>query len=321
MEITRDAKTIELAVEPGERGQRLDLWLSSKLPDMSRSRLQALIKAGCVTLNGKKSVKMHARVASAMRVTVTVPPVVPVEVCGENIPVDVIYEDSDIIVLNKQAGLVVHPAAGHPSGTLVNALLYHCRDLEGVGGELRPGIVHRLDKDTSGVMVVAKNERAMNILARQFKNKRVKKEYIAVIHGLPEPRAGRLETRIARSRSDRKKMSVTTAPAGRTAVTNYEVIEELGGFSVVRLRIETGRTHQIRVHMAHTGHPVAGDRQYGGRKMRKCDFAVPARQMLHAAKLSFIHPGSNRTVTFEAAIPDDIKEFIAGLMPCIGKGS
>ncbi|OGV67276.1 MAG: hypothetical protein A2283_04860 [Lentisphaerae bacterium RIFOXYA12_FULL_48_11] len=317
----QNESVIEITVGPGERGQRLDAWLSSKLPDMSRSRIQALIKAGCVTLNGKKSVKMHARVAKAMQVALTVPPVAPVEVSAENIPIDVVCEDSDVIVLNKQPGLVIHPAAGHPSGTLVNALLYHCKDLAGVGGELRPGIVHRLDKDTSGLMVVAKNERAMNILARQFKNGRVKKEYIAIVHGVPEPRVGRLETQIGRSVNDRKKMSVTSEPAGRTAITNYEVMEILGDFSVVSLNIETGRTHQIRVHMAHIGHPVFGDRQYGGRKVQKYDEVLPARQMLHSSELSFIHPGTNKRVKFKARIPDDMEEFIAKLRSDSGKGS
>ncbi|MDD4872204.1 MAG: RluA family pseudouridine synthase, partial [Kiritimatiellae bacterium] len=244
---------------------------------------------------------------------VTIPPVAPVEVTGENIPLDGVYEDSDIIVVNKPAGLVVHPAAGHPSGTLVNALLYHCSDLAGVGGEMRPGIVHRLDKDTSGVMVAVKNERAMNILARQFKNNRVGKEYVAVVHGIPDPRSGRIETLIGRSGSDRKKMSVAPVSKGRVAITNYEVVEEFGDFCLVRLKIETGRTHQIRVHMAHIGHPVAGDGQYGGRKTLKHDELHPARQMLHAAVLSFNHPGTNKRVTFKAPIPDEIKEFITRL--------
>jgi len=313
MTLSQETRTIEIVVGPGERGQRLDLWLSARIPDMSRSRLQALIKAGFVTLNGKQSVKMHAKVAKAMKVSVTIPPVAPAEVVGENIPLDIVHEDGDVIVVNKPAGLVVHPAAGHHTGTLVNALLYHCKDLAGVGGEIRPGIVHRLDKDTSGVMVAVKNERAMSILARQFKNTRVGKEYMAIVHGIPQPQSGRIETLIGRSKTDRKKMSVAPASAGRVAITNYEVIERLGDFSLVRINLETGRTHQIRVHMAHIGHPVAGDKQYGGRKVLGHDDFYPARQMLHAATLSFNHPENGKRVTFKAQLPDDMKQLLERL--------
>jgi len=321
MTANREIQKHMLAVGPGERGERLDVWLCEKLPGLSRSRIQALIKNGYVTLNGRRSIKVHAKVAKAMQVEVAIPPVAPAEVVGENIPLDVIHEDSDIIIINKPAGLVVHPAAGHPSGTLVNALLYHCSDLAGIGGEMRPGIVHRLDRDTSGVMVVAKNERAMTLLARQFKAGSVGKEYIALVHGVPDPRSGRIETLIGRSRNDRKKMSVDPASAGRVAITNYEVVRELGRYSMLRIRIETGRTHQIRVHMAHAGYPVAGDLQYGGRKTLKRGGIYPARQMLHAGTLSFIHPGKNKKVVFKAPLPADMNLFIQQLKDAGGEES
>jgi len=310
MDVNREIQKYTITVGPGERGERLDVWLCTKIPGVSRSRIQALIKGGFVTLNGRCSVKVHAKVGKAMQVEVVIPAVAPAEVAGENIPLNIIHEDSDIIVVDKPAGLVVHPAAGHPSGTLVNALLYHCSDLAGIGGEMRPGIVHRLDRDTSGAMVVAKNERAMTLLARQFKAGGVGKEYVAVVHGIPDPRSGRIETLIGRSRTDRKKMSVDPASAGRVAITNYEVTKILDGFSIVRINIETGRTHQIRVHMAHMGCPVAGDVQYGGRKTLKRGGGYPARQMLHAGSLSFIHPANNKRVVYKAPLPGDMKKFI-----------
>ena len=307
-----EAQELTIRTCPGEGGQRIDTWLSGKLDGMSRSRVQALIKAGFVKVRGNR-VKTHAKVARGMEVAVTIPAVAPPEVLGEDIPLDVLHEDSDIVVINKPAGLVVHPAAGHPSGTLVNALLFHCSDLAGIGGEMRPGIVHRLDKDTSGVMVAVKNERAMNILARQFKNGKVSKEYVAIVHGIPDPPSGRLETLIGRSKVDRKKMSVEPVSAGRVAITNYEVAEKVGDYCVVRIRIETGRTHQIRVHMAHIGHPVAGDRQYGGRKAARQDDAYPSRQMLHAEMLAFNHPDTGKRVTFKAPLPEDMRRFLRQL--------
>jgi len=302
-----------------ERGQRLDAWLCSKLAGMSRSRIQALIKAGCVRMNGRTGKRAHAKVAKRMQVEVTIPPVAPAELEGEDIPLDVIHEDESIIVINKPAGMVVHPAAGHSSGTLVNALLHHCKDLGGLGGEMRPGIVHRLDKDTSGVMVVAKNERAMNIIARQFKNSKVAKQYVAVVHGVPEPGNGRIETLIGRNRNDRKKM-IVTRDSGRNAITNYTCEEKLGSFSLVRIRPETGRTHQIRVHMAHIGHPVAGDKQYGVRKNASCA-ECPERQMLHAEFLSFNHPEGGKRVEFKAPLPADMKRFVSRIRQSKGKES
>jgi 23S rRNA pseudouridine1911/1915/1917 synthase len=284
--------------------------LAQRLPGLSRSRVQALVRSGDVKVNGE-SRRPHDKVSAGMEVTVHVPPARPVPVAAEDIPLDVIHEDPDVIVVNKAAGLVVHPAAGHASGTLVNALLHHCGDLAGVGGELRPGIVHRLDKDTSGVMVVAKNDDAMASLVAQFKQGAVRKEYLAVVNGTPRPAAGTVETLIGRSRHDRKKMSARPA-RGREAVTSYEVVEELGSFALLRVRIETGRTHQIRVHLAHIGHPVVGDRQYGRRKPTAVDTGA-GRQMLHAHRLGFRHPRSGEALTFEAPMPEDMNAVLERL--------
>jgi 23S rRNA pseudouridine1911/1915/1917 synthase len=302
--------TVRLKATRDATGRRLDVWLTEQLADLSRSRVQSLIKSGRVTVGGKQ-IRPHAKVAKAMEVDVDIPaPQPPPQLAAENIPLDILHEDSEIVVINKPAGLVVHPAAGHWAGTLVNALLYRCRDLAGIGGEIRPGLVHRLDKDTSGALVVAKNERSMKKLANQFKKRRVHKEYVAVVMGIPRPSAGRIETLIGRSASDRKKMSTKPASGGRNAITRYEVVESFERTSLVRLVIETGRTHQIRVHMAHIGHPVVGDKQYG-RSMRGLNLPVtPDRQMLHAEVISFLHPSQNRKVEFHAPLPEDMLELL-----------
>jgi len=291
-------------------GRRLDVWLTERLTDLSRSRIQALIKSGHVTIGGKQ-LRPHAKIAAAMEVDVDIPAPQPSpKLAAENIPLDILHEDSEIVVVNKPAGLVVHPAAGHSSGTLVNALLYRCRDLAGIGGEIRPGLVHRLDKDTTGALVIAKNERSMRKLANQFKRRTVHKEYIAIVAGIPRPTAGRIETLIGRSAHDRKKMSTKPATGGRIAVTRYEVVESFDQTSLLRLIIETGRTHQIRVHMAHIGHPVVGDKQYGG-NVRRLNLPVGVnRQMLHAELLSFHHPTENRKVEFRAPLPEDMQALL-----------
>jgi len=291
-------------------GLRLDVWLASRVHELSRSRIQALIKSGQITVAGK-TVRPHTKVVKGMEVDVDVPPPTePRELIPENIPIEVLHEDSDLIVVNKPAGLVVHPAVGHFSGTLVNALVYHCRDLAGIGGEMRPGLVHRLDKDTTGALVVAKNELTMKKLANQFKKRTVHKEYLAIVHGVPKPAAGRIETLIGRSAHDRKKMSVKPASKGRIAISRYEVVERFKHASLVRVTLETGRTHQIRVHMAHIGHPVVGDRQYG-ESPRHLNLSVEvARQMLHAELLSFLHPGQHKRVEFRAPLPEDMKRLL-----------
>lgn len=289
------------------------MWLVGKLPDMSRARIQTLIKAGNVTVDGAVA-KPHAKVKPGMEAQIEIPPgETPTALVPENIPVDVIYEDSDIIVVNKPAGLVVHPGAGHATGTLANALLFRCPDLAGIRGEKRPGMVHRLDMDTSGVLVVAKNDRAMMKLTAQFARRQVHKEYLAVVAGVPTPAEGRIETLIGRSQSDRKRMSVLPASGGRRAVSRYTVEESFDEAALLRVVIETGRTHQIRVHMAHIGHPVLGDSQYGRPERIAKNVEPPERQMLHAETLGIIHPTSKERLVFRAAMPDDMQNLILRL--------
>lgn len=303
---------MQLEVEEGASG-RLDVWLAAQVPELSRTRIQSLVKEGCVTVDAHPPARSNLHIRPGMKVVVTVPPPRDVALLPEAIPLDVLYEDAHIIVVNKPPGLVVHPAPGHASGTLVNALLHHCRDLGGIGGEKRPGIVHRLDKDTSGAMVAAKNEVAMAALVDQFKAGTVRKEYLALLRGMPLPTHGTVETLIGRSRTDRKKMSAQPS-RGRASVTHYRVTEVLGDACVVRLRIETGRTHQIRVHMAHLGHPVLGDRQYGARRAPRLPslVAVP-RQMLHAETLALTHPHTREPVAFSAPVPADMQRVMQGL--------
>jgi 23S rRNA pseudouridine1911/1915/1917 synthase len=281
-------------------GERLDAWIARRHPALSRSRWQTLIAEGRLRLNGSVPLP-RARVKDGDRLEFEIPPPVPVELCAEAIPIAVLFEDADIVVLDKPAGLVVHPAPGHAGGTLVNALLHHCDDLEGIGGEQRPGIVHRLDRDTSGVMVVAKHERALNGLAAQFKDRSVRKEYLALVRGHPRPPAATIRTLFGRSPHDRKKMSARVT-SGRTAITHYETAESFRDAALLRVRIETGRTHQIRVHLAHIGHPILGDHVYG--HPRPDDPPAP-RQMLHAASLRFAHPMTGAPLSFAAAIPAD----------------
>ncbi len=291
-----------------ESGKRLDAWLADNEPELSRARWQTLIKAGDVTVNGKP-VKPNCKLNAGDRVEWTIPPPVPTETLPEDIPLDVLFEDRHIIVINKPAGLVVHPAAGNESGTLVNALLHHCSDLAGIGGEERPGIVHRLDKDTSGAMVVAKTEQAMKELARQFKHRETEKEYLAIVRGVPAPPAGRIVTTIGRHKIHRKKMAVNVRN-GRNAISNYKVIEDFTLAALVRVRIETGRTHQIRVHMAHLRHPIVGDTLYG---RARAEDPRAERQMLHAKRLSITHPDTGERLHFSAPLPPDMTDLLKSL--------
>ncbi len=304
---------MKLSTSPGDAGQRLDIWLVHNLPEMTRSRLQSLIKEGAILFNGR-SAKPNTKIIGGDEIDVSVPEPRCVEVKPQRIALKVVFEDKHIIVINKKPGIVVHPSAGHEDGTLVNALLYHCKDLKGIGGELRPGIVHRLDKDTSGLLVAAKSEQAMNGLVEQFKAGTIYKEYVAVVKGVPFPPAGRIETKIGRSRHDRKKMAAfrdEEEAEGRVAVTNYDIIEGFKIASLMKVVIETGRTHQIRVHMSHIGHPVLGDQQYG---RHLADVPVkPARQMLHARKLCFKHPVSGKDLVFETELPADMKKVLKEL--------
>ena len=289
---------------------RLDSWLHSQVPAHSRVRWQELIKSGHVRVNGTER-KTRYLLREGDIVEFEVPDPRPVELVPEDKPLNIVYEDSDLLVLNKPAGLVVHPAPGHDDGTLVNALLFHCRDLGGIGGELRPGIVHRLDKDTSGLLIVAKNEEAMTALAAQFKTHRIRKEYLALVWGRPLPASGTVDTLIGRSLRNRKKMSTRTA-AGRRAVTHYTTVRTFAAISLLRLRIETGRTHQIRVHMAHLGHPVVGDTQYGRARKNPLPAPVP-RQMLHAERIAFEHPRTGRVMEFTTPPPRDMQSLIEAL--------
>lgn len=292
-------------------GKRLDAWLSKTLPELSRARIQSLIESGHILLNDKH-IKPSHKLSIGQVVSVTLPPPVEVELKPEAIPLDVLYEDQDLIVINKPAGLVVHPAAGHASGTLVNALLAHCPDLAGIGGEKRPGIVHRLDRDTTGVMVVAKSDTAMRALVNQFRHRHVTKEYVALVWGHLNPASGRTETLIGRNPNDRKKMSART-DTGRPAVTVYDTLEKFAATSLLRVRIETGRTHQIRVHMAFLGHSIVGDPQYGRPRREALPVPVPSRQMLHSARLLFTHPVTGHPMAFEAPLPADMQALLSTL--------
>ena len=291
---------------------RLDRRILEIHPDFSRSRIEGLIKAGFVTVNGETAAKAGMSVGADDVIAVTIPPPVPAVPEPEAIPLDVVFEDADILVVNKPPGLVVHPAPGHFTGTLVNALLHHCPALAGIGGVARPGIVHRLDQDTSGLIVVAKSEAAMAGLAAAFSSHRnVEKVYLAVCHGRPSLDAGRIENMIGRHPVDRKRMAVVERN-GKLAITNWRVLghSEKTRVSVVECRIETGRTHQIRVHMASLRCPVVGDATYGSASRDRLLRPVPARQMLHAWRLSLRHPVTREPMCFEAPVPADMAPYL-----------
>jgi 23S rRNA pseudouridine1911/1915/1917 synthase len=310
-------------------GWRLDRFLVAALPDFSRSRLQQLLEEGAVAIGAATIRDANHRVKPGEDYVVTVPPTAPALPQGQDIPLEVIYEDTDLIVINKPAGLVVHPAAGNPDGTLVNALIAHCgASALAIGGEARPGIVHRLDKDTSGLLVAAKTERAMASLAKQFANHTIERAYNAVVWGSPRDSTGMIESQIGRSPFDRKRMAVLRG-GGKLARTRYKVIEKFGPVdrpfaSLIECRLETGRTHQIRVHLTHLGHPLIGDPQYGRSRTAprgKSDaelhaFSVAAgfpRQALHAFVLGFQHPSLHRTLRFEAPWPADFAQLVEAL--------
>lgn len=280
-----------------DAGKRLDKLVSEQLPELTRSAVQHLMQDGCVTIAGKP-VKKNTRASAGDVITVELPEPREVEIEPENIPLDIVYEDGDIIVVNKPKGMVVHPAPGNWSGTLVNALMYHCGDsLSGINGEIRPGIVHRIDKDTSGLLVVAKNDRAHQSLAEQIKVHSAGRRYFAVVYGTPREQKGTVNAPIARHPIDRKKMAVLAG--GREAITHYEVLEQYAGYSYLTFLLETGRTHQIRVHMAHIGHPIIGDPLYGPAK----DKWKLQGQCLHAGELTLTHPATGERMTFQAPLP------------------
>ncbi len=285
-------------------GERLDLFLVRHMPDFSRSYAQRLIETGQVTVDGTVR-KANYKLRSGEEIVCTVLPAAPVEIRAEEIPLNILYEDADLIVINKVRGMVVHPAAGITTGTLVNALLRHCRDLSGINGALRPGIVHRLDKDTSGVMVAAKNDMAHHFLARQIRDKEARREYRAIVYGNIVPRAGVITGDIGRHPTDRKKMAIVREN-GKPATTHFEVLERFGDYTYVSCRLETGRTHQIRVHLTSIGHPLVGDAKYTAKKN---PFAI-AGQALHSLTLSFMHPRTGAAMTFTAPIPADMEEIL-----------
>lgn len=312
----------ELTADASAAGLRLDRYLS-RATGLTRSQIQRLIEAGRVQVESRRP-KASSAVLTGQRIRLSIPQPQPSTLTPEPIPLDILYEDHDLLVLDKPAGLVVHPAPGHPGGTLVHALLYHCPDLPGIGEERRPGIVHRLDKDTSGVMVVAKTDAAMASLAAQFKGRRVKKTYLALVHGQVKQTEARIAAAIGRHERDRKRMGVRTRK-GREAVTTYRVMKRLDGFTLLQLHPETGRTHQIRVHLSAIGHAVVGDKVYGGRKERKSTVdrrpstvvgqrsavrMAAERQLLHAWKLGLFHPRTNEWMEFEAPLPADFTSWL-----------
>ena len=299
-------------------GERLDRWLAGVMPDVSRARLQAIISGGGVLVDGRVA-RPSRRLKTGQSISVRLPAPQPAVPLPEDIPLSVIYEDAHLLVVDKPAGLVVHPGAGRATGTLVNALLHRVRDLSGIGGVVRPGIVHRLDRGTSGLLVVAKDDASHLALSRQFAGRTVEKEYLAVVLGVPRAAAGTIDVPIGRDPVHRKRMSAR-APRGRAARSTYRVVEALDGAALLRVRIATGRTHQIRVHLAAVGHPVAGDPTYGGQRRpasrrpeARAALEALSRPALHAAHLAFSHPASGERVSFSSPLPADLEVLLAAL--------
>ncbi|MDN5304257.1 MAG: rRNA synthase [Fusobacteriaceae bacterium] len=289
----------EFIVTESDKNSRLDSYISINIPEISRVEIQEFIKNGNVEVIGtNKKVKASYKLKGNEKIIVKIPEKVEQELIGENIKLDIIYEDEDILVINKQPDLVVHPGAGNETGTLVNAIINYYPEILKVKGERRPGIVHRLDKDTSGVIVVAKNDIAYDKLVENFSNKNMNKTYLCIVKGRLKEKEGRIENIIGRNPKDRKKMAVVTKN-GKLAISNYKVLDEKGDFSLVEVNIETGRTHQIRVHMKYLNHPILGDEVYG----KKSNLAN--RQMLHAYKLEMNHPITNELIIFKAKLPND----------------
>lgn len=290
-------ETIKISVEIENTGMRLDKFLSVQYPDFSRTKIQDMIKNNQVTVNGEIE-KASYKVMKNDLIGIVIEESKACEILPENIPLDIVYEDSDVIVINKPTGLIVHPSSGIYSGTLVNALLYHCKDLSGINGIQRPGIVHRIDKETSGLLMVAKNDKAHQSLSQQLQDHSVVRRYWALVHGVIPHDYGRIEAPIGRDQNDRKKMCCTDKNA-KEAITNFKVIERFEKMTLVECRLETGRTHQIRVHMSYIGYPVYGDPQYGKRKDD-----VTNGQYLHAKILGFNHPTTHEDMVFDSELPD-----------------
>jgi 23S rRNA pseudouridine1911/1915/1917 synthase len=287
-------------------GKRLDLFLSENLEGMSRSYIQGIIEKEAISINGKQK-KSNYKMKLNDEISIDIPSPIELQVEPENIPINIVYEDSDVIVVNKPQDMVVHPAPGNYNGTLVNALLYHCKDLSGINGVIRPGIVHRIDKDTTGILVIAKNDNAHNKLAHQLKDHTMTRTYYALVEGNVKSDEGTIDAPIGRHPSDRIKMTVIKD--GREAVTHYKVLERFGEYTLIQCNLETGRTHQIRVHMAHIGHPLVGDNVYGRKKQK---FKVLG-QVLHAKKLGFIHPTTEEYIEFNSDLPQYFQDLLIKL--------
>ena len=295
-----------LIITENEAGQRADVALAAML-ELTRSNMQKLLDEGRA-VKGTKVIKSNYKLKLGDEIIVTLPEPQPLDVQPENIPLDIIYEDEDVVVVNKARGMVVHPAAGNYSGTLVNALLYHCKNLSGINGVIRPGIVHRLDKDTSGIMICAKNDAAHVSLSEQIQSKTAQRTYLAVVRGNIKTDSGVIETQIARDKDDRKKMAVVK-DGGRNAVTEYEVVERFGKYTIVKCKLKTGRTHQIRVHMEYLGYPLVGDPKYSP---MKTPFSING-QALHSLTLAFDHPRTGERMEFEAKLPEDLHKVVTRL--------
>lgn len=302
VEILMEIKeTLTVYANENDKGKRIDKFLSELIDDATRSYIQKIIDNGLVEIQGKKITKSGNKLKGVETIVVNIPEDEVLDLIPEDIPLNIIYEDSDIVIINKSPNLVVHPAHGNYTGTLVNALLYHIKDLSTINGVIRPGIVHRLDKDTTGIIVVAKNDIAHNKLSEMFKEKTLEKTYVCITKGIFKDRKGRVETLIGRDSKDRKKMAVVQEN-GKIAISNYEVLDEGKNHSLVKVRIETGRTHQIRVHMKYLNHPIMGDTTYGNGS------EGADRQMLHAYSLKFMHPITDKEMFVIAPLPEDFKK-------------
>ncbi|MEA3041024.1 MAG: rRNA synthase [Sphingomonadales bacterium] len=315
--MTRGESIIAATVAPEAAGWRLDRALAASLPTLSRERLKALISSGGVTDPAGTLVRDPATKAHAGLYEIRVPQPTPAHNRPQDIPLEIVYEDDHLLVVDKPAGMVVHPAAGNPDGTLVNALLHHCAGrLSGIGGVARPGIVHRIDKDTSGLLVVAKTDRAHEGLAAQFARHDIHRLYLAIVAGIPNPPSGSVDAPLARSSADRKKIAIVEGSRGKRAVTHYRLLRPLRESALVECRLETGRTHQVRVHLASLGHPLLGDPVYGRTRPAHREILKSLgfhRQALHAAELGLVHPVSKENLSFKSPLPSDIQELFGVL--------
>jgi 23S rRNA pseudouridine1911/1915/1917 synthase len=312
------ARRVAAAVGPAEAGRRLDLWLAARLPDLSRTRIKALVDGGHVSVNGAASKVAH-RLKAGERVAAIVPPPVPDDMAAEAIPLAIVYEDAHVLVVDKPAGMVTHPGAGQSGGTLAAAALAHAPEIAGVGGPRRPGIVHRLDKGTSGLIVLAKSRRAYDALTAQLQERTMSRRYLCLAHGVVAQHDGMIDKPIARDPRSRVRMAVARAGTGKRAVTRFRALERFVGYTYLECRLETGRTHQIRVHLASLGHPLVGDLTYGAKRARQHDTLPPdlveglGGVALHAAELSFLHPATGETVELSCPLPNRIVRLLSHL--------